>query len=267
MVSNKIYDCIRIIPKGPKITLWFTFKQHPVLYSFPDYITLPEKKLDRKTKQYVVSYDPVLSSGTIVHGTLLNYKSKHFFFMEDVMKYKSRNVKHDSWDKKLEYMINILHHIRCNFHNIIKKTIRMGIPIIHVCKQSIQKQMDNIYYLPYSIEYLKGNRKFVEKVNTNITYKNFMIRADLKEDIYHLYNEEYIGNALIPNMETSKMMNSIFRTIKENSNLDLLEESDDDEEFENIAEDKYVDLDKIYRFRCVLHDRFNMWVPIERIEV
>ena len=30
------------------------------------------------------------------------------------------------------------------------------------------------------------------------------------------------------------MMNSLFRTIKENNNLDLLEESDDEEEFENI---------------------------------
>ena len=63
------------------------------------------------------------------------------------------------------------------------------------------------------------------------------------------------------------MMNSIFRKIKENDNLDLLEESDEEDEFENIAEDKYVDLEKLYRFRCVLHDRFNMWVPIERIEV
>ena len=35
-------------------------------------------------------------------------------------------------------------------------------------------------------------------------------------------------------------MNSLFRNIKENGNLDLLEESDDEEEFENIALDKFV---------------------------
>ena len=40
------------------------------------------------------------------------------------------------------------------------------------------------------------------------------------------------------------MMNSLFRTIKENDNLDLLEESDDDEEFENIQIDKFVNLEK-----------------------
>ena len=266
MVSSNNFDCIRIIPKGPKITLWFTYNQYPVLYSFPNYILSPEKKLDRKTKQYVVSYDPVLSSGTIVYGTLLNYKSKHFFFMEDVMQYKSQHVRHKSWNNKLKYMIDILNFIRDDFHKIMKKTIRIGIPIMHICKQNIQKQIINTYYMPYSIEYLKENRKFVEKIS-NITYKNFMIRADLKEDIYHLYQDEYVGNALIPNLETSKMMNSIFRRIKENDNLDLLEESDDDDEFENIDEDKYVDLEKIYRFRCVLHGRFNMWVPIEKIEV
>ena len=35
-------------------------------------------------------------------------------------------------------------------------------------------------------------------------------------------------------------MNSIFRNIKENRNLDLLEESDDEDEFENINLDKYL---------------------------
>ena len=39
-------------------------------------------------------------------------------------------------------------------------------------------------------------------------------------------------------------MNKHFRIIKENDNLDLLEESDDEDEFENIDEDKYVYLDE-----------------------
>ena len=35
-------------------------------------------------------------------------------------------------------------------------------------------------------------------------------------------------------------MNTLFRNIKENQNLDALEESDDEEEFENISLDKFV---------------------------
>ena len=90
-----------------------------------------------------------------------------------------------------------------------------------------------------------------------------MIKADIKDDIYHLYNEEYVGTALIPNLETSKMMNSIFRNIKENKNLDLLEESDDDEDFENIDEAKYVDLEKVVNMECSYHPKFRKWVPIK----
>ena len=57
-------------------------------------------------------------------------------------------------------------------------------------------------------------------------------------------------------------MNSIFRKIKENYDLDKLEESDDEEEFENISEDKYVFLDKQEKFNCVYNNRFKRWVPI-----
>ena len=41
-------------------------------------------------------------------------------------------------------------------------------------------------------------------------------------------------------------MNSLFRIIKENKYLDALEESDDEDEFENINEDKYVFLNIKY---------------------
>ena len=57
-------------------------------------------------------------------------------------------------------------------------------------------------------------------------------------------------------------MNGSFRNIKENTNLDLLEESDDEEEFENISDDKYVDLEKAIKFKCVYLKYYNSWKPI-----
>ena len=56
-------------------------------------------------------------------------------------------------------------------------------------------------------------------------------------------------------------MNKIFRNIKENQNLDALEESDDEEEFENINEDKFVYLEREFVFKCKYLKNFNMWVP------
>ena len=59
------------------------------------------------------------------------------------------------------------------------------------------------------------------------------------------------------------MMNTLFRNIKENINLDALEESDDEDEFENISLDKYVDLDKKYVMKCLYLSKFKSWKPIE----
>ena len=62
------------------------------------------------------------------------------------------------------------------------------------------------------------------------------------------------------------MMNTLFRNIKENRNLDLLEESDDEEEFEDIREDKFVSLDKMYYMKCVYNSRFKKWQPLEVVK-
>ena len=59
------------------------------------------------------------------------------------------------------------------------------------------------------------------------------------------------------------MMNKHFRYIKENTKLDALEESDDEEEFENVSEDKFVNLKKILYMRCVYMKKFRKWKPIE----
>jgi len=58
-------------------------------------------------------------------------------------------------------------------------------------------------------------------------------------------------------------MNNLFRKIKENSNLDLLEESDDEEEFENTAIDKFVYLQKKVRMKCIYNSMFNKWLPVK----
>ncbi len=60
-------------------------------------------------------------------------------------------------------------------------------------------------------------------------------------------------------------MNKLFRNIKENDNLDLLEESDDDEEFEDISSTKFVDLEKELIMKCVYNRKFKKWEPIEEI--
>jgi hypothetical protein len=57
-------------------------------------------------------------------------------------------------------------------------------------------------------------------------------------------------------------MNGLFRNIRENSNLDYIEESDDEEDFENTREDKYVDLQKSLLMECTFHPKFKRWIPV-----
>ena len=95
--------------------------------------------------------------------------------------------------------------------------------------------------------------------------KIFNVTADLQPDIYYLQStmQPQQGKvvAYIPNYETSTMMNKLFRNIKENANLDALEESDDEEEFENNQVDKFVFLDRTYKMECVYNYKFKKWVP------
>jgi hypothetical protein len=99
----------------------------------------------------------------------------------------------------------------------------------------------------------------------------FEVKADLQNDIYHIYafgkgsERVYCGIAYIPSVKTSFMMNSLFRNIKENRNLDSLEESDDEDDFQNTRVDKYVDLKKTVCMECTFHPKFKRWVPLKMV--
>jgi hypothetical protein len=98
----------------------------------------------------------------------------------------------------------------------------------------------------------------------------FEIKADLQYDIYHLYaygkdsSRVYCGMAGITSCKSSAFMNHLFRNIKENRNLDAIEESDDEEDFQDMRLDKYVDLAKKVALECRFNTKFKRWIP-ERI--
>ena len=97
----------------------------------------------------------------------------------------------------------------------------------------------------------------------------FLVKADIQNDIYYLYSlapdltEEQHSIAHIQDFNASVMMNKLFRNIKENQNLDALEESDDEEEFENERADKFVYLDRSLKMVCQFNHKFKKWAPIK----
>jgi len=106
----------------------------------------------------------------------------------------------------------------------------------------------------------------------------FEVVADIQYDVYLLYAYNNVGKqggcdkhvfvdiAFISNYQTSKMMNGIFRKIKENVNLDYIEESDDEDDFENAEPDKYVDLNKKVNMECQFNYKFKKWMPIRVVD-
>jgi len=116
-------------------------------------------------------------------------------------------------------------------------------------------------------------KKHIEKTSNN--YKIFIVSADIQNDIYHLVDPQdftppsnYTSGsnnliASIPDYKTSVMMNTLFRDIKENRCLDALEESDDEKEFENTNIDKFVDLTKKIKMKCIFNYKFKKWTPVE----
>jgi hypothetical protein len=93
--------------------------------------------------------------------------------------------------------------------------------------------------------------------------RTFLLKPDAQNDVYyvlHSTNDIITDTTLvahIPNYKTSVMMNSIFRNIKENRNLDALEESDDEDEPDNYV----LDANKCVRMTCIFNHRFKRWQP------
>ena len=135
----------------------------------------------------------------------------------------------------------------------------------------------------------KGNNDLTQRTSSNETKQQittskiqvqngskreivFKIKPDIQNDIYYLYCVDDLGVekiydiALIPNFKTSVMMNTLFRNIKENDNLDKLEESDDEEEFESDDPLRFVYLEKTYNMICRFNPKFKKWFPLRVVE-
>jgi len=98
----------------------------------------------------------------------------------------------------------------------------------------------------------------------------FRVEAELQNDIYSLYakgSDTFVGTADISSYTKSVMMNSLFRKIKENKDLDKLEESDSEDEFEDMSPTKFIkniENNSIY-MHCLFNKSTHKWVPISVI--
>lgn len=129
-----------------------------------------------------------------------------------------------------------------------------------------------------SVQY--GGNNCIAYPETNGTQRDLWICPDTQNDIYYVYtNKEcsrgcggcsgqkkdgYLGVLLVPSYRKSVQLNTLFRRIKENERLDALEESDDEDEFQNVADDKYL-IEKNMGgilLPCVWNSRHKKWMIV-----
>ena len=157
--------------------------------------------------------------------------------------------------------------IKLNIFDIINKVPSKKPPLC--CESNPKDNKTNTPYDKTNTPYNKTNTNQNTKQNNLHRELVFIVKPNIQNDIYNLYTlshdnitEIFYDTAYIPNYNTSVMMNKLFRNIKENDNLDRLEESDDEDEFENENIDKFVYLEKTYPMKCKYNYKFKKWYPV-----
>jgi len=271
IIHKKVYNCniIVAIPEGITCFLWFhTYKNQNVCYM----LEMDEYKKIKNISIIVTSFKDKLSYGTILYGTFFKYKNNNCFTIENIYYYKGK--KQDiMYFKKLEIIQNMLQN-EISLFSLCPNFVIIGLPLMNF-ENNFNQILNEIELLPYKIKTIQFHTKYnsIEnmvyfKSNKNNKFKKaiFKVIPDLQNDIYHLYTYDngqfsFFDFALIPDYKTSIWMNSLFRNIKENNNLDSLEESDSEDEFENPKQDKFVYLDRSYYILCQYNLKFKKWIP------
>ena len=270
--EKKIYkkvhhsDFYIIIPKGEKCFAWFRqFKGQPVCII----MHMENRSKIKDIKIYISCFKDGLCSdnGTIVYGTFFTYKGYLFFSIEDIFYFINKYIALFSQYKKIAL-------IHCLLKEYVKQIsipniIIFGLPVMetdyNIAIEMTHRVLYDAQYLQHRMMY--KTRPYLNQIIQPKKYGIFSIRCSIQTDIYYLYCS-HEDNTMkrhsichIPDFNTSKMMNNLFRDIKENNNLDALEESDDEEEFENIQPGKYAHLDRVYNMLCVYNKKFKRWKP------
>ena len=274
-VYKKVYckfDYYSAIPYGKKYFAWFkTFYNKNNLYIME---LNPVKKSILNIVKYTSCFSDKLctKTGTLFYGTIINHKNLKFFCIEDIFFFSGKDLSTAKKKEKLNVLQNIMQNdIKQTFFS--KKDITFGLPIMSNNLNDISNLIYNSPYKIWSIKYncLNNNKVFYEKVSRFNIYANFIVKASISPDIYNLYVLEnhtltFYKNTVIRNYKTSVSMNSIFRHIKENDNLDLLEESDDEEEFEDISPSKFIDVNVKKLMKCKYNSKFKIWEPMDVVD-
>jgi hypothetical protein len=207
-----------------------------------------------------VSFDKdcCYNKGTIFYGTMMN---NNVFCIQDCLLFIGN--KPTNFTTTLTNISTFLNKYTNN-KPLFNKQIIFSIPFII---DDISKRID-YSVLKYKIKYIQfrcglyGNNIYYNSHYSHFSENNKIIREieiksdDKLPDIYYIAdNNEQL---LIPDYKTSAKLNTLFNKNKYENNIDLLEESDDDEmDFET---------PNSITIPCYFNNKFRKWIPNIKIK-
>ena len=298
-----IYNICLSIPTGKKQLIWFTFDNEDDIAILID--INKSHQIVKTTRINVPAITTETYYGTLLYGTMVPTGDRNVFVIEDLCHYRGRNVKYLLFGEKLTYLqklfvkdlpeqsltdedrvILALPYMRVTndadldslpFYESMTKPAKYVTHHIQFRSSStVAPYLNHIYKKPQPVAE-PSTSVLVPRTDVNPRLpaysKNavFRVVADIRDDVYHMFaysgsNPVYVNVAYIGTREQSKYMNSLFRKIKENVNIDYGEESDDEETFQDMRVDKYVDLAREHMVECAFNRKFRMWEPIRKVE-
>lgn len=267
LLDNNKYYILK--NKGKRSCLWFTYIEK----KFVCILILINNNdlLSSENKFYIinVNYNPELCYNNVVlYGHYNTIYKKNYFYIDNVYNYNNYNyyVKDIRQNINFEYKLELFKYIM-DYINVNNSEFNVVLPIILNNSNDLYKI---IHKIPYNINniIIYNNNNYISNFILQNNNKNisttFMVRALETDDIYmsYLYSKNKLieyNILLVDSYKTSIFMNKNFRTIRENNNLDTLEESD--EEFENNSINKYVNLEKTLNIECEYNNKFKKWMP------
>ena len=298
------YDMCLAIPHAKKCVIWFTFHEgrnkcvlielnrakafsnvEVIKESFvlnPLYLgtTVFGSFIDNKIESLFIIEDILMHEGTILNKMVFGEKLgliENFLKVQKSLCYEEK--------PPISFFLPVFWKSHTNNDETIIPYEQISYPLHHIQYRSLTSIVPHLNFIPNNdvVVVKPVTSKIVPRTQKKTMnnrhnsreqtkYKTtFIIKADSQTDVYNLYayDEQKKLNlydvAYIPNCKSSVYMNSLFRNIKENYNLDLIEESDDEDDFEDVREDKYVDTNLEIVMDCVYHTKFKRWVPIKVI--
>ncbi len=280
---------VMVVPKGKKYFLWLVDNSLRLVNTTPNN--------DIELSCPVDTNSPVFH-GTIFYGTVLFLFGRRCFAVEDICQYEGTFINPSLVDfgTRLQFIHNSLQATPQHVHPSLS---RIGVCFIYPTGYIIPYVPYPVYSIHYhhlintphlstSIP-LNQNQKYRssdifvthiqhEKSNVNNAINTacktrhplervFQVTAEIQPDTYQLHEHvgdsvEMVDYAMVPSYKISQMMNGIFRNIRENANLDLQEESDDESDFQDTSPCKYLLQGKTEEILCRYDGQYKMWTPV-----